>query len=428
MDVSIQSYPWYPKKQLSLTPTPVFGFAQSKTLEGEGSENAGLRDQRLAIEWVRDNIELFGGDPDQITIFGQSSGGLAVGMQILAYGGEKPLPFHQGIAQSQALEPGITGNFTKDAMLAVMEYVGCNTTLDAPETIVCLRGKDTATLLDAAINTWKSDIAHNVGDIWLPVVDGDFLPAAPSQLIAEGRIGDAALMTGWTQDDLNIYTDTTIATVNDTYNFIRAYLPALPEASLAELLALYPSSEFTAGKDLAAEFYRSSRIFRDIIMTCPSLLLGGAVDETHSNKVYFYNWNSTLLDGILALALNTSGLGVVHTSEYAYIFNNVTVYSDHGFPPAPKEEDYALARRASGSWAAYASSGSPSPSAGNATLQGWKDAFWGPGGPYLMTVGGPHSGMSPLDGPKSTPEIKVQRLRERCGFLNSPEIIAGLQY
>lgn len=53
----------------------VFGFAQSDALEAEGSENAGLRDQRLAFEWVRDNIRHFGGDPEKITIFGQSSGG-----------------------------------------------------------------------------------------------------------------------------------------------------------------------------------------------------------------------------------------------------------------------------------------------------------------------------------------------------------------
>lgn len=56
----------------------VFGFAQSDALESEGSENAGLRDQRLAIEWVRDNIEYFGGDPEEITIFGQSSGGTRI--------------------------------------------------------------------------------------------------------------------------------------------------------------------------------------------------------------------------------------------------------------------------------------------------------------------------------------------------------------
>jgi carboxylesterase type B len=196
-----------------------FGFAQSDTLKGEGSENAGLRDQRLAIEWVRDNISAFGGDPDRITIFGQSSGGLAVGMQILAYGGTKPFPFQQGVAESQSLEPGITANFTVNAMTVLANYVGCNVTdLHSPETVACLREKDTDTLLQASIATYAGDIGHNIGDIWLPAVDGDFLPAAPSKLIAEGRLGKVNFITGWTQDDLNFYTNTSITTANDTYD------------------------------------------------------------------------------------------------------------------------------------------------------------------------------------------------------------------
>jgi carboxylesterase type B len=99
-----------------------FGFAQSDALKKETSENAGLRDQRLAIEWVRDNIAYFGGDPEKITILGQSSGGLSIGMHMLAYGGAKPLPFQQGVAESQSLEPGITANFTIDAMAALADW------------------------------------------------------------------------------------------------------------------------------------------------------------------------------------------------------------------------------------------------------------------------------------------------------------------
>lgn len=56
----------------------MFGFAQSGALQLEGSENAGLRDQRLALEWVQNNIHHFGGDPRKVTIFGQSSGGKQV--------------------------------------------------------------------------------------------------------------------------------------------------------------------------------------------------------------------------------------------------------------------------------------------------------------------------------------------------------------
>jgi carboxylesterase type B len=399
-----------------------FGFAQSGTLNKEGSENAGLRDQRLAIEWVRDNIAGFGGDPERITILGQSSGGLAVGMQIMAYGGAKPLPFQRGVAQSQSLEPGITKNFSIDAMSVLVERVGCNATgVHSAATISCLREKDFETLLNASIATYASDIAHNIGDIWLPAVDGDFLPAPPSELLAEGRIGNVTFMTGWTQDDLNFYTNVSIATDKDTYDFIRAYLPGLTEASLQDLLSLYPIHDFTRGFDLSIEFYRSARIFRDVLMVCPSLLYGAAVAKTYPAPVYHYNFNQTIVDTIVDDIWNVSGLGVGHTSEFAYVFDSFLVYNSAEHAVHPSQDDYDLMQRASRSWSMFAATGNPS-NQSRVTVQGWSSAYEAEHGAFIMTVGGPHEELSSAGG------VPDQRLEERCAFLNEPAIIEALGY
>lgn len=92
-------------------------------------------------------------------------------MHILAYGASKPAPFHRAICQSQALEGDITGNITRDSVSRVVGYVGCNTTsLDSAATISCLRNKTTEELFEAFSETATG---ANLGDEWLPVVDGD---------------------------------------------------------------------------------------------------------------------------------------------------------------------------------------------------------------------------------------------------------------
>ncbi|KXJ87079.1 Alpha/Beta hydrolase protein [Microdochium bolleyi] len=425
-----------------------FGFAQSDALESEGSENAGLRDQRLAIEWVRDNIAAFGGDGSKITIFGQSSGGLAVGMQIMAYGGTKPVPFQQGICESQALEPGITGNFTIDAMQLLVDAVGCNSTsLHSAETVSCLRGLDTQKLLQASLDTYVADIAHNIGDIWLPVVDGDFLPAPPSQLSREHRLAThVTTMIGWCDADVDYYTDSSIATAEDTHSFISDYIPYVTPENINTLLGLYPVSEFEAASrnsngDLSAEFFRAARIFRDILMTCQPTWFGQQVTAANGGDVYLYDWNQTVLAPALEVVSNKTGWGPVHTSEFAYIFGNLSHYDVNGYPFAPTPADYALRSRGSRSWSTFAATGrpggssaSPPPSCGagkqHDTFQGFERAF--PDGPdgeaYVFVVGGAKEGLSAFDGPHATEAIKAQRLKERCAFINSDEMIEQLRF
>jgi carboxylesterase type B len=66
----------------------VFGFANSPALRAEKSLNSGILDQRLALDWIQKNIGYFGGNPKQVTIFGQSDGATGAGLHITSYGGK----------------------------------------------------------------------------------------------------------------------------------------------------------------------------------------------------------------------------------------------------------------------------------------------------------------------------------------------------
>ena len=85
----------------------LFGFLAGSVLDNSDL-NAGLRDQRLALEWIQRHISQFGGDPSQVTISGESSGGQSVITQMVAFGGKTSTPFKRGIAQSIGYGPLVT--------------------------------------------------------------------------------------------------------------------------------------------------------------------------------------------------------------------------------------------------------------------------------------------------------------------------------
>lgn len=344
-------------------------------------------------------------------------------MHMMAYGGSKPAPFQQAIAQSQSLEPGITGLFTINAMRRLVDHVRCNSsTLHSSKTIQCLRELDMSTLLKGSIATYAADISHNIGDIWLPVVDGDFLPAAPSTLIREHRFANVTTMMGWCDDDVTFFTDQTIRTASDTRAFISSYAPNLSARTLDTLLALYPPPEFPPNKaaNLSAEFYRSARILRDILMVCQPLGYAQHLASA-ANTVYLYDWNQTILEAYLTHISHRPGLGPIHTSEFAYLFANLSLYDTASFVPIPSQSDRALERRASRSWSTFASTGLLSH--GRDTLQGFGNAF-STGTVRVFVVGGPSEGLWAVDGGA----VRGQRLGERCAFLNSEGVVEQLRF
>jgi hypothetical protein len=145
------------------------------------------------------------------------------------------------------------------------------------------------------------------------------------------------------------------------------------------------------------------------------------------NDVYLYDFNQTISDQLIKGYYNLTGFGVIHGSENEYVWGNLSIYDTGKYPFYASSADNALVSRASRSWSTFASTGKPSLQ-GHDTFTGFTTAFPGKDALAVFIAGGPSEGLSTIDGPGAKAVLKAQRLRERCAFLNSDEIIEQLRY
>ena len=166
-------------------------------------------------------------------------------------------------------------------------------------------------------------------------------------------------------------------------------------------------------------------------MVCEPQYYGRAL-ASRGNPVYMYDQNQTMLEGPLE-ATGSTGLGVVHTSEFAYVFGDLSTYDVNGYPFQPRGEDYALVKRESRSWSTFAATGRPSVDFHHhrsyGTLDGWCPAFAeGDDMAGIFVIGGPFEGFSAAEGSLSKAAVAAQKLEERCAFINSPEVTEQLRW
>lgn len=306
-----------------------FGFMAHPALSGESSEgvsgNYGLLDIAAALAWVQRHIAAFGGDPDQVTLFGQSAGAGAI-VDLMSTPRTAGL-FARAIAQSFGVTPMRTRAEAERSGLDFAARLGS-------AGLAALRALPADALLARYLEQ---------AERWMPIVDGAFIARPVIETFRAGREHAVPLMLGWNRDE-----GTTFPCANDAASFDRR-LAARFGARTAEADRLYPhnddvearaSSQALVGDGLFA--WGVWRAARDHARVAPTWL-------------YFFDHAQPFARGQrCSEAGNAADLGVFHSSEYPYVFGTISVLGrDWG------DADRRMTERMQALWLAFAKTGRP---------------------------------------------------------------------
>ncbi len=314
----------------------LFGFLNLAELAGPAyarSANVGMLDCVAALEWVRDNISTFGGDSSNVTIFGQSGGGMKV-MNLMAMPAAAGL-FHRAITQSGfAIRANAPEQATEIARLVL------NTLELKPDQIAELQALPADRFV--AVLEARPELTFALG----PVVDGDTLPAGPFDPSAPALSADVPILLGSTETEIVFLPFAPLDPIDDVTLFasLKQYT-ALDDASLAKLIEVY-RTEYPDHDNT----YLYQVLASDWLLGADAALaaerkwaLGNA-----PAWLYYFNKHTNARGGKLRSP---------HTLEIPYVFDTVDRH-----PPilgTATEADQTLADTLSRTWATFARSGNP---------------------------------------------------------------------
>lgn len=335
------------------------GFMASPSMQG----NYGIMDQRLAMQWVQDNIAQFGGDPKRVTISGQSAGSMSVGTHRVSPGSAGL--FSQVIMESNPLAlPYHTRTSATENAAAVFEYCDC-----AADDVACMREASIDCILEAQNNAIELDLDNLLLNFlpFAPLVDprGE-VPEQPFTALANGRVTDPYVpqLQGSLTDEgqLFVYELFTAPVSEVVYKILVAGIFGTDKAK--EILQMYPMDLVENSTD-AREVLNI--LATDLIFLCPLRNISRGMQQSVIDKApiinkltpptFVYQFKHIMSFDMWGENYTFCVGYACHGSELPLTFN---VYTDGaGVYYSPSDEELQLSKDMMHAWANFMYTGNP---------------------------------------------------------------------